>query len=188
MVDPGNPRSPFGFGYEETVHADGADPEDDSVVPGSRVPVSAYDPAAPLICLPLGRGGAEVHETWELVNLATETHNFHIHQTKFSVLDAAALVRPGTSPTAFIREDNVPVPFANADSLPDVETMQNGYCTIDQWGSGRGKASQHDPKKCLSRPVLLDVPFSQPGEFVFHCHILDHEDGGMMAKIKVVRP
>jgi FtsP/CotA-like multicopper oxidase with cupredoxin domain len=66
--------------------------------------------------------------------------------------------------------------------------MQNGYCTIGQWGTGRGNASQRDPKKCISRPIVLDVPFSQAGEFVFHCHILDHEDGGMMAKIKVVRP
>ena len=24
------------------------------------------------------------------------------------------------------------------------------------------------------------------GEFVFHCHILDHEDEGMMAKIEVI--
>jgi FtsP/CotA-like multicopper oxidase with cupredoxin domain len=24
------------------------------------------------------------------------------------------------------------------------------------------------------------------GEFVFHCHILEHEDNGMMGKIKVV--
>jgi FtsP/CotA-like multicopper oxidase with cupredoxin domain len=32
------------------------------------------------------------------------------------------------------------------------------------------------------------VPFSQIGDFVFHCHILEHEDGGMMARIRVVAP
>ncbi|MFN8126964.1 MAG: multicopper oxidase domain-containing protein [Candidatus Nanopelagicales bacterium] len=26
------------------------------------------------------------------------------------------------------------------------------------------------------------------GKFVFHCHILDHEDGGMMRAVRVVRP
>jgi FtsP/CotA-like multicopper oxidase with cupredoxin domain len=34
--------------------------------------------------------------------------------------------------------------------------------------------------------VLID--FRDPtirGTFVFHCHILDHEDGGMMAKITI---
>jgi FtsP/CotA-like multicopper oxidase with cupredoxin domain len=24
------------------------------------------------------------------------------------------------------------------------------------------------------------------GTFLFHCHIVDHEDGGMMAKIRVI--
>jgi FtsP/CotA-like multicopper oxidase with cupredoxin domain len=33
------------------------------------------------------------------------------------------------------------------------------------------------------------VDFRNPairGTFVFHCHMLDHEDGGMMATIKVI--
>jgi len=34
---------------------------------------------------------------------------------------------------------------------------------------------------------VVDIPFGQLGEFIYHCHILDHEDGGMMAGIKVVR-
>jgi FtsP/CotA-like multicopper oxidase with cupredoxin domain len=32
------------------------------------------------------------------------------------------------------------------------------------------------------------MDFSDPaiaGQFVYHCHILDHEDGGMMATIEV---
>jgi FtsP/CotA-like multicopper oxidase with cupredoxin domain len=36
--------------------------------------------------------------------------------------------------------------------------------------------------------VLMD--FTDPiivGTFVFHCHLLEHEDGGMMAKIQVVQ-
>jgi FtsP/CotA-like multicopper oxidase with cupredoxin domain len=35
--------------------------------------------------------------------------------------------------------------------------------------------------------VLVD--FRNPvirGRFVFHCHILDHEDGGMMAEIQAI--
>jgi hypothetical protein len=170
MEDPSDPHSPFGLGYEE-VDQNGA------VVSGTQVGVSRYDPARTLVCLPLGPGGTRVHETWELVNLATETHNFHIHQTKFRVLDAASSVAmpQGTAGTAVtIMEDNIPLPFGVAN-IPDVADKQNGYCTIEQWRSGR----------CIARPIVLDIPFSQSGEFVFHCHILEHEDGGMMAKIKV---
>ncbi len=36
--------------------------------------------------------------------------------------------------------------------------------------------------------VVLDMPFQRYwGNFVIHCHILDHEDGGMMARISVRR-
>ena len=37
--------------------------------------------------------------------------------------------------------------------------------------------------------VKLRIDFRDPetvGTFLYHCHILDHEDGGMMAKIKVL--
>jgi FtsP/CotA-like multicopper oxidase with cupredoxin domain len=33
--------------------------------------------------------------------------------------------------------------------------------------------------------VRMDFRGAVVGDFVYHCHILDHEDGGMMAKIRV---
>lgn len=36
--------------------------------------------------------------------------------------------------------------------------------------------------------VVILMPFQRfSGDFVFHCHILDHEDGGMMKRVHVVR-
>jgi FtsP/CotA-like multicopper oxidase with cupredoxin domain len=34
--------------------------------------------------------------------------------------------------------------------------------------------------------VKMDFRGAVVGDFVYHCHILDHEDGGMMAKIRVL--
>ena len=65
-----------------------------------------------------------------------------------------------------------PVP-AIADQ---VANDQNGYCTVQQW-------IDHE---CLNVPKLVDIPFAETGEFVYHCHILEHEDAGMMAKIQVI--
>jgi FtsP/CotA-like multicopper oxidase with cupredoxin domain len=54
---------------------------------------------------------------------------------------------------------------------------------------------EHDtvalPPKQKGKPgtVVIDMPFTEfSGKFVFHCHILDHEDGGMMALVDVRRP
>jgi FtsP/CotA-like multicopper oxidase with cupredoxin domain len=32
----------------------------------------------------------------------------------------------------------------------------------------------------------VNIPFSEVGDFVYHGHVLEHEDGGMMAHIRVV--
>jgi FtsP/CotA-like multicopper oxidase with cupredoxin domain len=144
------------------------------VVPGSQKPapdqLERFDPAHNTVCLPLGPGQSPVHETWELVQLSTENHNFHMHQSRFQLKSAQ-----GTG----IIQDNVPLGVSVPDGTiaDQVDNNQNGVCTISQWRSGH----------CGSMPPLvLDIPFAELGEFVYHCHILEHEDGGMMAKIQVV--
>jgi L-ascorbate oxidase len=162
-----------GLGYEE-IDRLGA------VVPGTQMPVTAFDPSVTTVCLPLGPGQTPVHETWELVNLANQSHNFHIHQTKFSFVQAGAspgsLMSYGVNQIlgVGIMEDNVPLPVATPP--PTTPIPLDGSCTIDQWHSGQ----------CPMTPLLVDIPFSQLGAFVYHCHILNHEDSGMMAKIEVV--
>ena len=47
-------------------------------------------------------------------------------------------------------------------------------------------ASEVDPSV-----VKVVIPFTDPvilGEFVYHCHIIQHEDQGMMANILVIDP
>jgi FtsP/CotA-like multicopper oxidase with cupredoxin domain len=35
---------------------------------------------------------------------------------------------------------------------------------------------------------VIDMPYTDySGNFVFHCHILDHEDAGMMSRVKLSR-
>lgn len=166
----------FGLGYEEVD-------EHGQPVAGTKLPVARFDPHRPNICLPLGRGQTPVHETWELVQLSTEHHNFHVHQTKFRQMEASA---PSNSPLALklnaagfgIAQDNIPLGVATPKGSIRKQVIENqsGVCSVEQWRSG----------DCASQPILLDVPFAKVGDFVYHCHILEHEDGGMMAKIRVV--
>jgi L-ascorbate oxidase len=173
----------FGLGYEEVDEAG-------NVVPGTQRPVTRFDPATPTVCLPLGPGQRPVHETWELVQLSTENHNFHIHQSRFrQVRNSAAASSPlsrwlNPSVGAGIVQDNLPLGVAvpSAAIADQVTNQQNGVCTIDQWRTGLTKPSLG----CASTPIVLDIPFMELGEFVYHCHILEHEDGGMMARIQVV--
>ena len=155
-LDAANPTKSLGLGYEE-IDAKGA------TVPGTFQDIAAFDPSIPTVCVPLAAGNKPVTERWQLVNLTPADHNFHIHQMKFGVVGDPQ-VENGSAATNGILVDNVPLPQAD------------GTCkTVADW-------RQH---KCTAHPVKVDLPFAIAGDFVYHCHILLHEDNGMMARIRV---
>jgi FtsP/CotA-like multicopper oxidase with cupredoxin domain len=95
-------------------------------------------------------------EEWTIENDSQEVHVFHIHQVHFIV------------------ESTNGVPNATPHWLDSIDVASTGI----------GIAGQIIPTRTK---VLID--FRDPvirGTFVFHCHILDHEDHGMMAKITVL--
>ena len=103
-------------------------------------------------------------EYWLLVNDSDECHNFHIHQTKFVVLDADfAAARAQPSATQCLG-DRAFVPPVNRNLLHDNYPLP--------------------PRARVFVMIRFDGP--KLGRFVFHCHILEHEDKGMMATIGVV--
>jgi FtsP/CotA-like multicopper oxidase with cupredoxin domain len=90
-------------------------------------------------------------EDWTIENRALETHDFHIHQIHFQVLEM--------------------------DGKPVEHQDFHDVIQIPYWD---GKGPYHS--------VKLRMDFRDPviaGTFVFHCHILLHEDLGMMHKILV---
>ena len=152
-VPAGNPDA-FGLGYEE-VDAHG------NPVPGTFQDVSQFDPSHINVCLPLASGNQTATELWELVNVAAEAHNFHIHQTKFLVLPKGAPVGDGGA-----LMDNVALPSGSAGCDGSVLKWRDGTCKVT--------------------PEFVSIPFSEIGDFVYHCHIGEHQDGGMMAHIRVI--
>ncbi len=102
-------------------------------------------------------------EYWLLVNDSRECHNFHIHQSKFVVLDADFSASAGT-PAAHCVGDRQSVAPVNRGVLHDNYPLPPGA------------------------RVFVMIHFDGPklGRFVFHCHILEHEDKGMMGTVAVI--
>lgn len=148
--DPGG----FGLGYEE-VDGQG------NPVPGTFQDIAPFDPANINVCLPLAAGNETATELWELVNVAAEAHNFHMHQTKFLVLPHNAPVGDGG-----VLMDNVALPSGSAGCDGSVLRWRDGTCKVQS--------------------EFVSIPFSEIGDFVYHCHIGEHQDGGMMAHIRVI--
>jgi L-ascorbate oxidase len=152
-VPTGNPDA-FGLGYEELD-------EHGRPVSGTFRDIEPFDHLTISICLPLAAGNRPVTERWELVNVAGEDHNFHVHQTRFRVLRANAPQGDGGG-----LMDNVPVYHGSPECDGSIATWKSGACKV--------------------AAVHVEIPFAEIGDFVYHCHILEHEDGGMMAHIRVV--
>jgi L-ascorbate oxidase len=132
--------------------------------------MDSFDPTETKVCLTASRiKGQPTTEVWEIINLTDEDHNFHIHQTRFSLLSKGASQSARIDGVAVL-QDNVPVPHASDTTQCDG--------SVEHFGSGA----------CKPDAVWVSIPFTQFGDFVFHCHILEHEDGGMMARIRVVAP
>jgi L-ascorbate oxidase len=152
---PADDPDAFGLGYEEID-------EHGQPVSGTFQDIHEFNHLELDVCLPLAQQNRPVTEQWELVNVSSEDHNFHIHQTRFKVIAAAD---PNSGDTGVVM-DNVPV-LHGSDGCDG---------TVASWRSGA----------CKVQPVKVALPFSQIGDFVYHCHILEHQDGGMMAHIRVV--
>ena len=106
-------------------------------------------------------------EEWTLENYTDELHAFHIHQLSFieeSSNEQSELHR--TDPKKVVLEKHY-----NAELL---DTVTIPY-------------ARHEGNKIIPGRVKLRIYFDKAiaGTFVYHCHMLDHEDHGMMGIIKV---
>lgn len=114
-------------------------------------------------------------EEWTVNNCTGENHVFHIHQLDFQV------VQQNGKPVDFIgRQDTVNLDYRAQDAAhPD-------RCQCDASGNCQNCTcpTAADPYGS----VVVRIPFTNPvmlGDFVYHCHIGEHEDNGMMQKITV---
>jgi FtsP/CotA-like multicopper oxidase with cupredoxin domain len=85
-------------------------------------------------------------EIWQIENVVTMDHPFHLHGFQFQILD----------------RDGVPEPYRSWKDVVNVRKHQ------------------------VVRVIVRFDDF--PGKWMFHCHILDHEDHGMMGILEVRPP
>jgi len=123
------------------------------------VPEQTFNPNAP----PAITATQGTVEEWTVENHTLENHEFHMHQIHFLV----------ESQNNFKINSDRPAPGITGQYLDMVE--------VPNWD---GNPAHPFPSVTLR----LDFRGHDVGDFVFHCHILNHEDLGMMNIIRVVSP
>jgi FtsP/CotA-like multicopper oxidase with cupredoxin domain len=117
-------------------------------------------------------------EEWTLYNYTSIPHPFHIHVNPFQVIE---IYDPNKNPSSykpkqnFVWRDVINIPAASLDP------NGLGLPTILLDDDGRYAKT---PGHVKIRHRFVDFP----GTFVLHCHILAHEDRGMMQLVTVVDP
>ena len=101
-------------------------------------------------------------EVWEFYNFTADAHPMHIHEIVFEVMNRERLVMDG-------EETAMPVQLTGDVRPP--EAWESGYKdTVIAYPGEVTRVRAH---------------FSTPGQFVWHCHIVEHEDNEMMRPYRI---
>ena len=113
----------------------------------------------------------DTDEEWKIINTPNVPHPFHIHVNPFYVVQ---VYDPNTDANSWTREDNGI--WHDNIVIPGAKNDGSGNMLLD----ANGRAAT--PGYIRVRSRFVDFP----GNFVLHCHILAHEDRGMMQLVRVI--
>jgi len=121
-------------------------------------------------------------EDWLLINLSADTHPIHLHLPQFQVLerrpfDVAGYQAALDTARAAGEPNPDPAPFYTGGPVP-LQTDDRGF----------KDTVSANPEMVTRIRSPFDLPTGVTGtqKYVFHCHILEHEDNDMMRPYEVV--
>lgn len=101
-------------------------------------------------------------EVWEFYNATADAHPMHIHEVKFEVVNRQDIFVDEDAMTVQIVPGSTPV-------LPE------------SWEAGVKDTVIAYP----GQVTRVKATFNTPGQYVWHCHIVEHEDNEMMRPFRV---
>ena len=102
-------------------------------------------------------------EVWELYNFTADAHPMHVHEVTFEVVNRQALE---------VNDDGETAPPARLVGDPRPP---------EAWESGFKDTVIAYPGEV----TRIRAQFESPGQFVWHCHIVEHEDNEMMRPYRI---
>jgi FtsP/CotA-like multicopper oxidase with cupredoxin domain len=101
-------------------------------------------------------------EVWEMYNASADAHPMHVHEVVFEVVDRQDI---------FVDEDTGEVQVVPGSLPRPAEPWETGF--KDTVIAYPGQVTR------------IRARFTSPGQFVWHCHIVEHEDNEMMRPYRI---
>ena len=104
-------------------------------------------------------------EVWEIYNTTADAHPMHVHELAFEVVNRQGLLLGGAEGEDVVQ----PIQLEGNPTLPR------------PWETG-----VKDTVVALPGQVTrIRAHFETPGQYVWHCHIVEHEDNEMMRPYRI---
>jgi FtsP/CotA-like multicopper oxidase with cupredoxin domain len=104
-------------------------------------------------------------EIWEIYNTTADAHPMHVHEVAFEVVNRQPIVVDETNGTVQVEPGSFPAP-------------------PEPWETGRKDTVIAYP----GQVTRIRMQFNTAGQYVWHCHIVEHEDNEMMRPYRVGLP
>jgi FtsP/CotA-like multicopper oxidase with cupredoxin domain len=142
-------------------------------------------------------------EEWEIWNVTGDAHPVHLHLVHFEVLDRRYIVWDSntTEDDRLIPNDVSETPAGDGTYLVAQPVVQHNGLVGDGFKivhhvSGQGpplpqpvQYVENAPKDMVTalpgQITRIKATFDKPGRYVWHCHILSHEDHEMMRVLHI---
>ena len=102
-------------------------------------------------------------EVWEMYNTTGDAHPMHVHEVVFEVVNREGLV------------------LDDDDEVVEPITLDGNVTPPEPWETGFKDTVIAYP----GQVTRVRARFSTPGQFVWHCHIVEHEDNEMMRPYRI---
>lgn len=134
----------------------------------------------------------EATEVWEIWNMTGDAHPVHLHLTSFKVLDRTPFTlseEPAMKPQELHNGE-----YGAGFTFDAPAGSGRLYGTIDDYAT-KGTSYGPQANEVGLKDTVIALPgqvtrivayFDKPGTYVWHCHILSHEDHDMMRTFTVV--
>ncbi len=164
-----------------------------------KVMLNLTDFAAPVSEMPV----VGTTEIWKIVNTTMDTHPIHLHLTQFQLVsrqafDATAyglafVAANGTMPFDGVNaNDSGHTAYTPVDPTPYLQGLPKGGAANERGWKDTVRMSPGEVSTIVVRFAPIDGtsdygfdPSAAPG-YVWHCHIIDHEDNEMMRPYRLL--
>jgi len=126
-------------------------------------------------------------ETWEIYNFTADAHPVHLHLVNFEILDRHAFKYDITGAQSTTQHNGTSGEAPEISNIRDFASVNVGPEYFEDAPKDMVIALPGDPEGSppTGQVVRIRARFNKSGRYVWHCHILSHEDHEMMRPLQV---